>query len=251
MTSNHIFRRAVVERLGEQGIAHEVLTLQNDATLVVVRRGGRLFLFLPDGEGIFWVHQAFDNPNAFAKLVGREEWNIGGERVWISPEIQFNIRDRRNVWASYHLPKQMDPGQWTLERVAEDTCRLRQELSLETYNTASGQKRLMVERSIRPVDDPLRNLTVYGDLTRGVVFAGYEHEVTITEVERDGIWCQAWDLIQLRPRGMVVVPGSPRVELTEYLEPSDSSVERRHDDVRVHITGDRRFKVGIKAAHLL
>jgi hypothetical protein len=49
---------------------------------------------------------------------------------------------------------------------------------------------------------------------------------------------------------MVVVPVSPRVELTEYLEPSDSSVERRHDHVRVHITGDRRYKVGIKAAHL-
>jgi hypothetical protein len=250
MTSSRIFRRAVVERLKEQGIGYEVLALQNDFTLVVVRRGGRLFLFLPDGEGIFWLHQAFDNPNAFAKLVGRDEWNIGGERVWISPEVQFNIRDRRDVWASYHLPKQMDPGQWALERVAEDMCRLRQELTLETYNIASGQKRLVVERSIRPVEDPLRNLTVYRALTRGVVFAGYEHEVTIAEVERDGISCQSWDLIQLRPRGMVVVPGSPRVELTQYLEPSDSSVERRHDHVRVHITGDRRFKVGIKAAHL-
>jgi hypothetical protein len=54
----------------------------------------------------------------------------------------------------------------------------------------------------------------------------------------------------IETRGMVVVPVSPRVELTEYVEPSDSSVERRHDHERVHITGDRRFKVGIKAAHL-
>jgi len=236
--------------LEEQGIAYEVLALQNEVTLVVVRRGGRLFLFLPDGESIFWLHQAFDDPNAFAKLVGRDEWNIGGERVWISPEIQFNIRDRRDVWASYHLPRQMDPGEWILERVTEDTCRLSQELPLETYNTASGQKRLIVERSIRPVEDPLRNLTAYRELTRGVVFSGYEHAITITEVERDGISCQAWDLIQLRPSGIVLVPGSPRAELTEYLEPSGSSVESGHDHVRIHITGDQRFKVGIKAAHL-
>jgi hypothetical protein len=189
MASRRIFHRALIERLGEQGIAHEVLTLQNAATIVVVRRGGRLFLFLPDGEGIFWVHQAFDNTNTFAKLVGRGEWNIGGERVWISPEVQFNIRDRRDVWAGYHLPGKMDPGQWTLERVAEDICRLRRELTLETYNIASGQKRLVVERAICPVVNPLRNLTVYRALTRGVVFAGYEHGVTITELERDGISC--------------------------------------------------------------
>ena len=234
----------------EQGIAYEILALQNGASLAVVRRGGRLFLFLPDGESVFWLHEAFDDPNAFAKLVDRGEWNTGGERVWISPEIQFNVRDRRDVWASYHLPEQMDPGQWTLECIDEDTCRLSQDLSLEAYNIASGQKSLTVERSVRPAEDPLRNLTAYRELIRRVVFAGYEHAVIVTEAQRDGTSCQSWDLIQLRPRGTVLVPGSPQAELTEYLEPSGSSVESGHGHLQVHITGDRRFKVGIKAAHV-
>jgi hypothetical protein len=250
MTRGRPSRREVVERLEEQGIAYEILALQNGVILAVIRRGGRLSLFLPDGESVFWLHEAFSGSNAFAKLLDRGEWNIGGERVWISPEVQFNIRDRRNVWASYHLPEQVDPGKWALERIDENTCRLSQDLSLEAYNTASGQKKLTVERCVRPADDPLRNLTAYRELTHGVVFAGYEQTVTLTEAEPDGISCQSWGLIQLRPRGTVLVPASPQAELTEYLEPSGSSVESRHDHVRVHVTGDRRFKVGIKAAHL-
>jgi hypothetical protein len=250
MMSGRASRREVVERLEEQGIAYEILALHNGVALAVIQRGGRLFLFLPDGESVFWLHEAFGDPNAFAKLVDRGEWNIGGERIWISPEVQFNIRDRRNVWASYHLPERIDPGRWALECIGEDTCRLSQDLSLEAYNTASGQKKLAIERCIRPADDPLRNLTGYLELTCGVVFAGYEHTVTLAEADPDGISCQSWGLIQLRPRGTVVVPASPRAELTEYLEPSGSSVESRHDHVQIHITGDRRFKVGIKAAHL-
>ena len=234
MTSGRISRRVVVERLEEQGIGYELLALQNDSTLAAVRRGGRLFLFLPDGEGVFWLHQAFNDPNAFAKLVGRGEWNIGGERIWISPEIQFNIRDRSDVWASYHLPKQMDPGQWTLERIAEDTCRLSQELSLEAYNTASGQKSLTVERFIRPAEDPLRNLTVYQDLTRGVVFAGYEHAVTITEVEtgRDLVPGLGFNPIEtpwdgagsrLAPNGANRIPGAKWLERGEQTRPRAGS----------------------------
>lgn len=85
----------ITARLDEQEIACAAVPLENRATLVVTSLGGRIFAFLPDREGcLFWTNPAFADPNAFAGLVRAREWNIGGDRVWVGPEIQFIVQER-------------------------------------------------------------------------------------------------------------------------------------------------------------
>jgi len=62
---------------------------------------------------------------------------------------------------------------------------------------------------------------------------------------------EVWDLIQLNPGGEILLPVSPCVEYTDYYEPIDEDFHTVNPhDVRLKITGDRRYKVRYKATHL-
>jgi hypothetical protein len=124
-------------------------------------------------------------------------------------------------------------------------------MTLQAYNLASGQKELYLERRIRQVSDPLRNLSHYQSLSAGVCFAGYEQVVTLAESKQDDIVSEAWSLTQLNPGGNLVIPCSPRVEYTDYYKPVDGDHQSIHPNhVRLRITGNRQYKVGYKAAHV-
>ncbi len=251
--SHKITYRQVIARLEENDLPYGVLTLQNDVSIVISQRGGRVFgpFLSQDSESIFWINSAFAQPDSFKEFLSSDNWNLGGDRIWIAPEIQYSVRDRTDFWGSIHLPEQVDPGQYVLDQPKPDQWRLSQDMTLEAYNIASGQKELHLERLIQRVEDPLRNLSDYQDLVGGVLFVGYEQVVSLSESKLDDIMSEAWSLVQLNPGGVLVIPASPRAEFTDYYEPIDESLQTMHSDhVRLKITGDRQYKVGYKAAHV-
>ncbi|HEY63537.1 MAG TPA: hypothetical protein G4O02_03100 [Caldilineae bacterium] len=243
----------VIARLTESDIPHGVLALQNGVRVIISQRGGRILgPFLgEEGESIFWINPAFAAPDAFQAFLDSGDWNLGGERIWIAPEIQYHVRDRGDFWGSLSLPEQVDPGQYVLDQPRPEVWRLRQDMELKAFNLATGRKELHLERLIRSVPDPLREVSGYRELIDGVVYAGYEQIVTLSERQSDDIMSAAWALIQLNPGGELVIPASPCVEYADYFEPIDESLQTIHaDHVRLKITGDRRYKVGYKAAHV-
>lgn len=250
---NHqITWQQAVARLQENNLPFASFALQNDITLLISQHGGRIFgpFLSPESESIFWMNPAWADPAAFRRFLDSGDWNQGGDRVWIAPEIQFNIQDRTDFWGSYELPAQMDPGQYRLDQPAPDRWRLRMGLTLTAYNLASGQKQLSLERIIRPVADPLRHLPGYESLLAGVRFAGYEQAITLAETQADRIMSEAWSLVQLNPGGELLIPASPQVEYSDYFEPVDDSYQAFDGHhIRLKITGDRRYKVGYQAAH--
>ena len=84
------------------------------------------------------------------ELVAARDWNIGGDRIWIAPEIQYNCHDRTDFWGTLDLPQQMDPGDYTLEQLGGDAWRVAQEVSLEAYNLNTGSKILHVAACLPP-----------------------------------------------------------------------------------------------------
>jgi hypothetical protein len=245
--------RQLIERLQEQDLAYAELELGGDARLVITERGGRLFgpFLSPEEPGLLWTNSAFEDPQAFEAFLAAEEWNLGGERIWIAPEIQYTIRDRKDFWGSYALPREMDPGSYRLSRGDDGRRRLYQDLCLRAYNPARGEKRLHLERSIRAVPDPLRELPDYAALVEGVTYTGYEQAVSIFESHTDAIVSESWNLLQLNPGGVLLIPASPHVSPTDYFEPIDEAHQTIGEGhVRLRITGERRYKVGYKAAHL-
>jgi hypothetical protein len=254
--NNHVTYRQVIARLEEQGLAHTTLELQSDVSIIISQRAGRIFgPFLPEAggggsESIFWTSGVFADADDFEAFLASGDWNMGGERIWIAPEIQYNVRDRTDFWGTIDWPKQVDPGSYELEQLAEDNCRLSQEMELEAHNIATGRKRLRLERLIRPAKDPLRSLRNYGDLIDGVLFAGYEHAVSLSEDEPNDVMSEAWSLIQLNPGGTLMIPCSLRVAFVDYYEPAGALQTMHGDHVRLRITGRHQYKVGYKAAHV-
>ena len=222
-------------------------------SVIISQHGGRIFgpFLSKDSESIFWTSDAFARPDTFKEFLSSGSWNIGGDRIWIAPEIQYHVPDRSDFWGSVFWPEQVDPGQYVLGEPEPGRWCLTQDMTLQAYNLASGQKELHLERQIRQVEDPLRNVGGYPELIDGVLFAAYEQAVTLSERKQDDIVSEAWSLTQLNPGGVLVIPASPRVEYTDYYEPVDESLQTIHQDhVRLQITGNRQYKVGYKSAHV-
>jgi hypothetical protein len=253
MDVKKITYQQIVDRLEENELAFGELELQDGVTLIISQHGGRVFgpFLSQESESIFWTNDAFADPDAFQEFLGTGNWNIGGDRMWIAPEIQYHVPDRNDFWGSVFWPAQVDPGTYSLEQPSLGQWLLAQDITLEAYNLASGQKELRLERLIHQVEDPLRNVTGYPALVDGVRFAGFEQVVTLSEHKQDDIVSEAWSLTQLNPGGVLVIPASPRVEYTDYYEPVDKSLQTINPNhVRLKITGDRQYKVGYKAAQV-
>ncbi len=251
MNAAPIGRDEVLARFGEHDLRALTLELAHGGTLVVSERGGRLLPFFADQRSALWLSPALADAERFAAFLDRDDWNLGGERIWIAPEIQFTVRDRRDFWGSYALPKAMDPGTWTLESLGERGCALRQELELRAHNLATGVKRLAVERRVRAVPDPLeRARSDLGDLSE-VAFHGFEHDVVLRDLGPTEIGAQAWNLIQLEPGGVVVLPTVAPAQQRDYFEPVGERQRLGPDCVELSITGEHRYKVGYRARHHL
>jgi hypothetical protein len=242
---------AIERRLDQNKLAYGELELQNGAKLLLLERGGRVLgpFLTPKDNTLLWASPALADADALGRFVAAKEWNMGGERIWVAPEIQFNVGDRSDFWGTLSIPAQMDPGDWRLDEQPEG-WRLRQGMTLTANNLAQGEKELWIERFIHPAADPLTNTRDYKELLDGVTFAGYEQIVTLREARHDHIMSQSWNVAPVWPGGRIIIPSSPGVEVSDYFEPIDDQHLARHGHyIALQVTGDRRYKVGIKAAH--
>lgn len=248
--NNQVNYQQVTHALAENDLPYGVLSLQNGVRLILTQYGGRVLgpFLSPESASLYWLPSAFASPQALKAFLAAGETGLGGERFWITPEIQFNVQDRTRWDETYALPSPLDPGHYTLKQTQPDEWRLAQDMALDTFNTASGRKHLHVEILIHPVDNPLRHTARQRALLDGVTFAGYEQAITFSEPVNDGILSEAWNLIQVNPGGMILIPATPEPEWRDYYEPAGNGQEIYPDHVRVHITGQRRYKLGYQGS---
>jgi hypothetical protein len=246
---NKINYRTLIARLEENALPYGVLPLQN-GFLVITQRGGRIYPFLDeDSPCLFWVNGVFAQTGDFKDFLDSGHWNLGGDRIWIAPEVQYSISDRNDFYGSFHLQEQMDPGNYQLESTAEGSWRLHQDITMDAHILASGQKQLYIDRLIHKIEDPLRFLDDYPTLIDGVNYSGYEQQVRLEEKVQDDIVSEVWSLIQLNPGGWLYIPALPYVEYTDYLAPVDEAFFKMHPHyVSLKITGDRNYKHGYKSS---
>lgn len=241
--------KATLDGAGEQ---YHILPLQGDAALCITRRGGRILgLFpTPETENLLWTNtHVLADPKTLTAFANDGDWNLGGERVWIAPEIQYNIHDRSNFWETHHLPQAIDPGSYTLE-VNGDTVTLEQEMMLEAYNIGTGTKQLRVKRVIAPIPDPLRRFSV--SIPDDVTYCGYRQASTLTELNDRPLYSESWNLVQVNPGGSLYILTTGRIDIAEYFgDVPDDAKKVQNGHINIRITGDRQYKVGYKAAGIL
>ncbi|MBL8153806.1 MAG: hypothetical protein JNM70_06445 [Anaerolineae bacterium] len=229
------------------------VTLAGDMSLIVAERGARIFgPFLADGTPLCWINPALGSADTFRAFIANGEWNQGGERVWIAPEIQFNIPDRARFWETHRIVPQMDPGAFRL-MASESGVRLEAEMQLEAFNLARGMVDVKARHDITTVvPNPLRQTRQGAALMEGVAYAGYSRSVSLSLPQPGSILCEAWCLIQLNPGGTLTIPvTSESAEATTYFgDPAPDSQAVVDGALRIHLTGQRQYKLGYKAAYI-
>jgi hypothetical protein len=243
----------VLRALKAGGVAYSVLDLSNDYCLLIVGRGGHaLGPFDRKGQSVLWLNPAaWESEQAYAGFIAEGQWNVGGERLWLGPEIRFTVRDRSDFWGTYVLPSEMDPGSYQLE-AAEQTASLVGDLTLPRFNPVESEVRLHIKRTYRPAANPLRHLRAFAELCDGVVYAGYSHDVSIDTLTTSGeAVVEAWTLAQVIPDGTLIVPATPGVEFEDYYEPiDDQHLQITSGAALLAVTGRRRYKIGFRSPHL-
>jgi hypothetical protein len=251
MDTIHIDR--VQGALRANGGAYGLLELSEGYQLLVVERGGHaLGPFDPTGRSVLWLNSAaWESEQAYARFVQEGQWNVGGERLWIAPEIRFTAQDRSSFWGTYVLPPAMDPGNYRLE-ATDPAVLLSGEAALPRFNPGDSEVRLQIKRRYRPVANPLRHLKTFAELSDGVVYTGFSHDVAIVvQSPADGAAVEAWTLAQIIPEGTLIVPAAPGVEFEDYYEPiDDQHLQITSGAALLAVTGRRRYKIGFRSAHL-
>ncbi len=220
-------------------------------TVLVSAYGGRIFGPFLDGQSLSWVSPLFGEEQGFRRAIEDSAWNLGGDRIWLAPELRYNVRDRQRFLDSYDLQRAMDPGAYRLQglEAQPEHCRLEQVMELQARD-APGAKKLRVERLVQPAADPLRDVEGYRQIRARISFSGYEQTVTLTDLEPDGRESQAWNITQVPPGGVVLVPVVPGAEYQDHLEPMDPEhLELRANRLLVRVKGDGKYKIELKAAH--
>jgi hypothetical protein len=237
--------KTVTTRLEENDLKYEVIDLGSDAKIIVSAYGGRIFgPFINDGDSMCWINPCFASAEAFKTFLDKKEWNLGGDRIWLAPEMQYNVPDKDDFWGSYKVPNTLDPGNYAFDKGNKHHVTLKQKMNLEVYGSKKKQKKLSISRTISRIKDSFKDF----DIIDGLSF-GYDHEIHLKEKVSDGIFSEAWDLLQINPEGTLYIPTTASAQYSEYYEPLKQGYQKINDHyVELKIDAKSQYKVGYKSA---
>lgn len=236
-------------RLQSGQVRTHLLPVGPEAHVLVSEHGARVYgPFFSDGPSLNWTPEAFSDQHDFADLYASRGWNVGGERIWIGPEIAFMVPDRSDYWGSYSMPPDIDPGHNTLT-VDGRAVHVRRRLTFKSYAPPVGRLTLDMGIAVTAAADPLRHVR---DIRphNTVRFAGYRTDVTLSHSEGAVVPFESWNLNQVHGGGTALIPAVRSAQVTDYYEPVGSMLQRIDGGLAVALPGDRRFKIGISATQV-
>jgi hypothetical protein len=223
-----------------------------DGRLLITPHGARVLgATLADVEGnLFWHNPDLEHGPRVRDAM--EAGAIGGDRLWIAPEVAFMWPDlkqaRIDPFSDYRLPPAMDPGQW--QRVGAErgeAITFRADMALTDHRTGKTVS-LTVEREIAACDRP-------EGLPDALAHLGLTLRNDLAVVGGDeGAVAGVWDLVQVpagRPRpGELICPTvQPVTSPRRYYETYEGRVRCDREAVRFTIDAQRQIKMGIDARH--
>lgn len=213
--------------------------------LLVTQRGARVLGIFLEGasENLLWTNPKIFGEGA-APRAGQKngDWNLGGDRVWLSPEIELHFLDPWNPSHEvYAVPPAIDPGHYEVKR--EGPTGIVFKTKGETRNLVSGQTlRFKIRRSVCLCSPPLA--------VEGLSYVGFElsSELRIKASEEAGGVYGLWHLMQIPPAGTVYIPTRRTPEMVDYFKTGVAGhVQQRMGYVSFPVTGTTQQKLGLRA----
>jgi Family of unknown function (DUF6786) len=220
------------------------------STVLMLPYGGRILgLFAPESEeNFFWSNPALASSEAAQAFYESDAWhNSGGDRTWLSPEVDFCFPDFPNL-EKYRQPRKLDPGNYKVVK-AGDIVRMVDQPTL-TLSRSKEEVELEITKWVTPAPNPLRYEQGVGEL-KGCEYAGYTLHVSLefagartANSARVGIW----NLLQMPHGGELLIPTYCRAEPKAFfgtIPPGDLAVDDRLIRYRMIAFGEQ--KIGIRA----
>lgn len=221
----------LTDALTRQGLSPIRLTTDRGYAVVVPELGGRVLSVVLDGVECLWQDPRVP---ADCRAPG---WNAGGQRTWVAPEHAPHSLFYRS--AEWSCPPELDPGVFSVAgRAGSDSVRL------ESRFRMSPQGRTTTFTLVRRI-----RVATAGDGFRLRV----AQRVTVTEAETPARPYDAWAILQVPVPGLAVVTlrrrgGTATVFRDDFFEPLPDAWHARGDGwAAFRLTGDRQFKVGLRA----
>jgi len=171
--------------------------------IYVLPFSGRVLGLFPDTQNnVLWTNPKLEHPDSTQKLLTSGEWtNLGGDRTWISPEIELFIKDASRPMDSYKVPPAVDPGNYSIVSQKENEIILVNEMSVNFFRSKCKTS-LVLQKRISQLHSP--GFT----LPSGISAVGYELECTLSAPGNvpGNIRPAIWNLLQVPPGGGVFVP---------------------------------------------
>jgi hypothetical protein len=221
-------KQTLADTLNSSGKATRTWTSPDGSRVLVLPYGGRILgLYAPGSERNFlWTHPALDSVASANEFYESAEWhNSGGDRTWLSAEIDFFLPQYPNT-ESYVQPRAFDPGDYQLS-IEQGTVALCNSFSVR--HARSGQDlKLKITKRLVQAHNPLRNDA--SEPLRRLAYAGYTLHTTLefTNTLSQPAPVSLWSLLQLPHGGELLIPTTSRVVPRVYMgkiEAQDLAIE--------------------------
>ncbi len=238
-------RAALADTLAAAGHPLLELSAPGQGSLLVLPYGGRVIgLFAEDaGENFLWVNPAMATAEgARAFLASTPSPHTGGDRLWVSPEIETHIPDLADPWGTYAPPPPVDPGHYTATQHGQH-IELRNAARVRFYRS-QVECDLELERAVRLIANPLR----HDPELAGVAYAGYEQVSTVRLTDpASAPPLSLWSLLVIPPTGWMIIPTWGQAEVRDFFEPTaPERLLRTPHAVYFRIDGLEQHKIGLR-----
>ena len=209
----------------------KALFLEKDETKILLSEAGAriLGITVDNSPNILWINPSLE------EVLKKEEWNIGGLRVWVSPERNFFYK-KPESFEEWFCPKGLDPNNYKVLETSKYGVSFLGEIEAYDYMCGTWLKGF-IRRDIRILEgDEVAKLVVRENL-----LAKYMGNVNL------------WALAQVKPgnHGTVIVPVKRNVKPLHYFGPIPS--ERlivKEDHVAFKIDSQEIYKLAIRPEDL-
>jgi len=182
---NYFTREELLSHVGNRTQLLE-LKLNDDSTVVVSKYGGRILGIFPkkDIYNMLWI-----NPNIKQELAAKN-WNIGGDRYWISPERDFFYKYPEQ-FEDWYCPTGLDPANYEIIGDSSSSCTVSTNISI-VNNALKVRYSGEITRQFTLINEPI---------STGVSYCGIEY-IDDCVIYTPNIKANGWTLTQVISGGV-------------------------------------------------
>lgn len=243
-------RSRLIDTLTRVGKTPATWTSSDGSRILVLPHGGRILgLFSPASEkNFFWTHPALSSVESAEAFYQSADWhNSGGDRTWLSPEVDFFIPNFPS-FDIYFQPREFDPG--TYELTTENGELVLQNTFTSKLSRPKHTARLQITKRLAPALNPLRELS--SNSFSQLEYAGFALHTRLEILESTGpVELNLWSLLQLPHGGDLIIPTFSRASVMHFMgEIGADDLSTTDQFIRYKMCAKGEQKIGVSSLYL-